>query len=476
MSTNEHASLRIQTSPEPVPAVPAWFGEVTIVAHTLTRLGMLETISEQVRFTRKRFGTFEVIDFVVVLMGYALSGEATLAAYYERLQPFATAFMALFGRSQLPHRSTLSRFLAALDSTCVEALRTVFLQDALARPGPVEGVGGLWDRQGKRWVVFDLDGTRQTARQRALPQSPDLPPPQRRLRPVCAPGYTGHKRGEVVRTRTTLLQAHTHQWLFTFGGAGNGDYRGELLRGLDVVVAYQRSQGLLPSQALVRLDGLYGNGTIVADLMTAGVGWVMRGKDYGSLDLPQVKERLALPADEQFTHPESGTCRDLFDCGEVPVTAEGHRSRLIVATHQAGTTASPIGVTHDGVVYELFFTALPALGFTAADVVKLYLHRGSFETVLADEDREQDSDRWSSYTTHGQETWPILAQWRWNLRQELRKPRQPTTMRLTEFAPAQAETQPASDQSSAEPSDRAPAVGACSSCGELWGRGLCSPV
>lgn len=66
------------------------------------------------------------------------------------------------------------------------------------------------------------------------------------------------------------------------------------------------------------------------------------------------------------------------------MTAQGHRSRVIIATHPAGTTASPIGVTHAGVVYELFFTALPALGFTAADVVKLYLHRGSFETVLAD--------------------------------------------------------------------------------------------
>ena len=153
-----------------------------------------------------------MIDFVVVLMGYAISGEPTLAAYYERLQPFATAFMALFGRTQLPHRSTLSRFLAALDQASVEALRSVFVQDALDHPGPAEGVGGLWDRQGQRWVVFDLDGTRQAARQRALPQGPDLPPPQRRLQAVCAPGYTGRKRGEVVRTRTTLLQAHTHQW------------------------------------------------------------------------------------------------------------------------------------------------------------------------------------------------------------------------------------------------------------------------
>jgi hypothetical protein len=173
----------------------------------LTRQGLLAEISERVRFSRKRFGTYEVIDFLVVLIGYALSGEPTLAAYYERLQPFASPFMALFGRTQLPHRSTLSRFLAALDQASVEALRSVFLQDALACPGPAEGVGGLWDRQGHRWVVFDLDGTRQVARQRALPQGPELPPPQRRLRPVCAPGYTGHKRGEVVRTRTTLWAA-----------------------------------------------------------------------------------------------------------------------------------------------------------------------------------------------------------------------------------------------------------------------------
>jgi hypothetical protein len=206
-------------------------------------------------------------------------------------------------------------------------------------------------------------------------------------------------------------------------------------RGLEVIAAYQAQLGLTRDQALIRLDGQYGNGAIVADLLAAGIPWLMRGKDYGLLDLASVKERLALPADEQFVHPESGICRDLFECGDLPVTAEGHRSRVIIATHPAGTTASPIGVTRDQRVYELFFTALPALGFTAADVVRLYLHRGSFETVLADEDREQDSDRWSSYTSSGQETWQILSQWIWNLRQELSQQWQPTSMRLTEFSP-----------------------------------------
>jgi hypothetical protein len=83
---------------------------------------------------------------------------------------------------------------------------------------------GCGIEQGLDFLVFDVDGTREAARQRALPKSPDRPPPQRRLRPLCAPGYTGRKRGEVVRTRTTTLQAHTHQWLGSFGNPGNGQY------------------------------------------------------------------------------------------------------------------------------------------------------------------------------------------------------------------------------------------------------------
>jgi hypothetical protein len=83
----------------------------------------------------------------------------------------------------------------------------------------------------------------------------------------------------------------------------------------------------------------------------------------------------------------------------------------------------------------LFFTSLPATSFTAADVLMLYLHRGSFETGLADEDREQDSDRWSSYPPYGQEVWQILSQWVWNLRQEMSQQWQPTEMRLTSISP-----------------------------------------
>jgi len=86
-----------------------------------------------VRLVRGRFGTYEPIDFLALLIGYAISGERTLADFFERVEPFETAFMALFGRRCLPHRSSLSRFLAAVDRACLEAFRTLFQQQTFAR-------------------------------------------------------------------------------------------------------------------------------------------------------------------------------------------------------------------------------------------------------------------------------------------------------------------------------------------------------
>jgi hypothetical protein len=116
------------------------------------------------------------------------------------------------------------------------------------------------------------------------------------------------------------------------------------------------------------------------------------------------------------------------------------RCRVVVATHPAGETKSRIGHTRKGVVYELFFTHLPQKAFTASDVVALYLHRGAFESVLADEDQEQDPGRWCSHAPAGQEAWQIVSQWVWNLRLELGHMLEPTPMRTTEFAPPVKET------------------------------------
>jgi hypothetical protein len=169
----EHSCVQIQISPGSLPSIPSWFGEVAVFAHCLTHEGILKAIREQVRFARARMGTYELIDFVAVVIGYVLSGEPTLQAFYERLAFFAEPFMSLFERNQLPHRSTLSRYLSALDQPTVEALRTLFQEDLLART-PFVSPGGLFDRTGRQWTVMDVDSTRCVARQRALPQVESL--------------------------------------------------------------------------------------------------------------------------------------------------------------------------------------------------------------------------------------------------------------------------------------------------------------
>jgi hypothetical protein len=429
------SSVRVQCFPQSMPAPPAWLGEAALLVRHLGQQGVLDAISEQVRFARRRFGHFEILDFVAILFGYAISGERTLEAFYERLRPWASAFMALFERDRLPSRSALLRWLAALDEAAVEALRAVFLSDLLARRlTNDESQVGLWDRAGKAWLVFDVDGTREAARQRALPQTADRPAAQRRLRPLCTPGYLGRKRGEVVRTRTTVLQAHTYHWLGTFGNAGNGDYRGELRRAVAAIQGYLMHQQVPPARAVVRLDGQYGTGAVLSGL--AGLAYVTRGQDYHLLDRDEVQARLHLPPDQHVTHPESGICRALYDCPAVPIGAGGTPCRIIVATHPTSEKKSRVGRTREGVVYELFLTALPKPPFTAADVVALYLHRGAFESALADEDQEQDPDRWCSHAACGQECWQIVSQWVWNLRLELGHHLQPEPVRSTEFAPA----------------------------------------
>jgi hypothetical protein len=426
MSVVATAPVAIHTCPQDVPSLPAWFAEVTLLAHHLAQRGILDALCDQVHLARGRMGRYEVIDFLAILFGYAISGEPTFAAFYERLAPFAGPFMALFGREQLPHRSTLSRFLAAMDTSCLEALRALFEQDCFQHGFSQEHVGGLSDRRGQRLLIIDVDATRQAARQRALATSPEVPTPRRRMEEVCAPGYTGRKRGEVVRSRTTILQAHTQQWLGTFSGAGNGDYVAELMQACQVVTRYLRTKDIPLAQGLLRLDSLYGNASVLIRIQQAGLGFLTRAKEYQLLTHPRVQARLAGSCDRELIHPETGVRRAVYEVGYVsdwlePLFAQELHCRVIVTKRAAPADGEPltIGKQVGEHVYELFLTSHPARCLQAADVVQLYLHRGSFETVLADEDVEQDPDRWCSHTPSGQACWQLVSQWVWNLRLEL---------------------------------------------------------
>src|SRR5438105_15751858 len=105
MSSIVDSAVSIQTSSQSAPSIPSWFGEITLMAHYLRRVGVLAAIEERVRFARPRLGCYEAIDFVAILIGYASSGERTLADFYGRLLPFALPFVRPFVRDHLPPSS-----------------------------------------------------------------------------------------------------------------------------------------------------------------------------------------------------------------------------------------------------------------------------------------------------------------------------------------------------------------------------------
>src|SRR5947207_4816137 len=199
-------------------------------------------------------GTYEVVNFTLLLLDYAVSQELTLSDYFKRLLPYRLALSALWERDKSPTASALSRFLNDVTDKPVAELRKLLFQDLLDNGIGLEQMGGLYDRSASRHILFDIDATKDASRQRSLPTNSDYPPVRRR-RGNYKPGYSGKKRGEVVRSRTTVQQAHTSEWLATFGCAGNGDIWAELKQGCEQIKAYMQAHQLNPSQALARMDG-----------------------------------------------------------------------------------------------------------------------------------------------------------------------------------------------------------------------------
>lgn len=163
------------------------------------------------------------------------------------------------------------------------------------------------------------------------------------------------------------------------------------------------------------------------------------------MERPQIQRALAHPPTASVTRRNSGELVEVFEGGWLELGEEGlSRVRVIVARHAAPPPGKDIAVGKrvGQWVYELFITVLDADGFLVEDVLDLSHGRGAFEAVLADEDVEEDPDRWCSFTECGQELWQIACQWVWNLRLCLGQTMQGTELREIEWAPPK-ETPPA---------------------------------
>lgn len=228
---------------------------------------------------------------------------------------------------------------------------------------------------------------------------------------------------------------HTRQWVGTYSSKGNGDYRGELTLALQAITTSLKHFAFSSEMALVRLDGLYGDAAVIAQIIGAGVFFVTRGKGYHLLTHPQIQAVLALPPRERMTRMNTGEIVELFDGGWLSLGMGLPVVRVVVARHLAPSPDRQVkvGKRVGEWVYELFLTNVEWHAFFLKDIVDLYYGRGAFEGVLADEDKEQDPDRWYSYTECGQELWQVVSQWAWNLRLTLGHQMQEKPMRQMEW-------------------------------------------
>jgi hypothetical protein len=239
---------------------------------------------------------------------------------------------------------------------------------------------------------------------------------------------------------------HTRQWLGTFGGKGNGDYRGALATALDVVGTYLQAWDLPHDAGIIRVDGQYGDAAVIAQIVQTGLQVIVRGRGYTLLEHPQVQAVLTQTGPLTITMPESQGPYAVFDIPSLPLGQplgqDPLRARVILTPHAWTGEHIAVGKRVGTWIYELFLTTLPADGFLATDVLDLYHGRGAFEGTLADEDVEGDPDRWCSYSPAGQELWQVVWQWVWNLRLALSHRLVDEPVRWIEWAPSQVASPP----------------------------------
>jgi hypothetical protein len=399
--------------------VPSWFGEAVLLGQYWLESGLVGYLEEEVRVERGRMGQYEVADFVLLLNSYAVSGEKTLADFFKSIAPVREVMMGLWGRARCPSASSLSRFLAAVGSAAVGGLREMFERD-IGRNGVgvMEGIG-MFDRAEDHYMVIDVDGTVSAARQRSLVKDRShYPPVRRRSDKACAPGYKGRKRGEVSRTRSTIAVAQTSEWLGSYGGSGNGDAKGELEQACRVIKRYLEQRGLSVAHGLVRLDGLYGSASYLSIVQQAGLGYILRCRDYHLLKEAAIAQRLESAAVWEWQEIGGNSFSQVMDLGYVEALQRGYATpmRVIVVRTPEKLHQARIGKRLKKYVYELFMTSQSMGSLGAMDILSMYRGRGGFEQQLSQEDQEQDYDRWCSWHPAGQEFWQILGQWSWNWR------------------------------------------------------------
>jgi hypothetical protein len=138
------------------------------------------------------------------------------------------------------------------------------------------------------------------------------------------------------------------------------------------VTSYLAAWELPTSCGIVRVDGQYGDSSVIADIVASGLQIVVRKRGYRWLDHPRVQAALAHEPVATFTTRESQVTYEVFELPQM-LLDDGTTPVRLLLTRRAWKHGEPISVGKvlGDWVYEQFVTTLPAEGFLATDVLDL---------------------------------------------------------------------------------------------------------
>lgn len=416
------------TRPAPSPIeLPDWASRALVVLFDLQLRLPPDPLAKQLGGSRKK-GSFTNYDLYLVLILYFASGvKGGIRPFCDLARPYWTALAAAAFRAKLATPASLSRGLDQVNPVAFRKLSPSLLNlggavDVLLKQPAVLFRGA----RGAGFHLFDLDKTMTVLMQRRLAAGPDLPPGKRRSAKLVSAGASKRKRGNAQFHRAILQHAGTGLWMWAQLRGDNGGRWSEMDAALVVIVDTMRRLGLLPSDAILRMDGEYGYVPGYARCRAAGVRILTRLTRPEIFDDPAVRARLFEGTWHLVEGDGSGPQRSALDLGTMFIPPgrdtldEDDRpyepvERRVVVSRYRRTASAEHGVVLDGWQYELFVVDVDADELPAEDAVALYFGRASIENRLAQEDREVELDRIFSHEIVGQEFASVVGLMLWNL-------------------------------------------------------------
>ncbi len=397
--------------------LPDWAATFVLYISSLRQRGDLEKVGRLLRVSRQGgYCGLDVFVFLLAMFCWPRPDRRTRAvkAFGAATSFCGRGLAALAGRRNWPGQSAVSRFLAVVPAG---EMLLDFGADQLiqgAEPLLRHPDAQHYDTLGEAWHVLDFDPTVIAVRERALPEGEDLPPPTRRVSAICAPGYTGRKRGEVQVSAGCLQHAGTGLWLQIMLEPGNAVVSAMLAKLLGKLDPWLDAAGATRERTLVRADGAAGNLPSVKAFSENGVHFLTRFACYGLLDRPQVQAHLRGVRWLAVPDSGSGPRRQVAELGHWPWgdapllqdMPEGLEKARIVISRFAATSKHGAGTVRDGWQYELFGTSLDPAAWPAPEVVELYYGRAALENRFAQAAAELGIDRLFSTALGGQ--WLVM--------------------------------------------------------------------